>query len=280
MGTSTPITATFITHQCVVLDYCLEATLRSMLDLCDEIYVNDGKSTDGTLDVLYSIQREVGSDRLKVFERDWVHDRSVWTKEKNFLIDQVPANNYVLCIDADEVIHENDIPKIRSLVNSGTALSIAFPVIHFYGRPTHYIEGPSWYTRHTRLWAKSTGIRLYHIERGCADDVLWPNRMPAHLWRFTLSEAFLYHYGNCRDPRAIGMKVKKADDLYQYSTDYIDGKLAKERSFSYAFDKVDPKEFKGSHPKYIKEWYDSHRNQSTSYDAKDNEDNKLWCFNN
>jgi hypothetical protein len=271
------IFGTLITYQCVVLDYPLEAAVRSCLDLCDYVYINDGKSKDGTLDILYSLQKNVGKERLKVFEKTWIHDRSFWTKEKNFVIDMVPSEHYVLAIDADEVFHEKDIEWIKNLVNRGVK-SLSFPFIHFYGRPTHYIEGPVWYKRHTRLWKKDTGIHLIHRHSGCADDVVWPDGYPAHWGRFIDARVPIYHYGNCRHPRALGIKSKKADDLYQNSMQYIDGSLPQERSFNYAFDEALLIEFKRTHPKYIKEWVENHKSQHTKYDIGDSSDNKLWCF--
>lgn len=272
------ISAHLITHQCMVLDYCVEATIRCMMDLCDDIYINDGNSTDGTLDLLYSLQNEYGKDRINLWVRNWHHTRRMWTDEKNFILDKIPMDAYVLAIDADEVLHERDFHLIKSAVNNNIKAS-SFNVIHFYGRPTHYIQGPMWYRSHTRLWHRSTGIRLVHRERGCADDVLWPDGSPAHLERHTCCGARIYHYGNCRHPRALGMKSKKADDLYRSSVNYVGGKLASPRSFTYAFDTVGVIEFKDTHPKYISEWYESHKDQPTSYNANDGEINKLWCFN-
>ena len=271
------ISAHLITHQCVILDYCLEATIRSMLDLCDDIYINDGKSTDGTLDILYSLQRKYGSDRVIIFERQWEHTRRMWTDQKNFLLDKMPSDAYIFFIDADEVIHENDMTQLRDLVSKGIP-AISFKVIHFYGRPTHYIEGPVWYKRHTRLCKKSTGIRLRHLENGCADDLVWPNGMPAHITGCFRSNVLLYHYGNCRSPRALGIKTKKADDLYQYSSDYLDGRLPPPRSFSYAFDKVGAKIFEGTHPKYVLDWVDHHKDQPTEFKIDNEKMSKLWCF--
>jgi glycosyltransferase involved in cell wall biosynthesis len=259
-----------------MLDYCLEATVRCTMELCDTVYVNDGGSTDGTIELLRALSEEYGRDRLVLVERKWVHDRTVWAVERNHLIDMVPEESYVLCIDADEVFHEDEMPLINSAVESGKE-SISFNVIHFYGRPTHFIDGPAWYGKHTRLWKKSTGIKLVHREHGCADDVVWPDGMPAHLSRDFNCGASIYHYGNCRHPRALGMKSKKADDLYQYSKDYLNGGTAEPRSFSYALDSVGAKIFTGAHPKYVKNWCAAHNDQPTDYMIDDNV-NKLWCF--
>jgi hypothetical protein len=271
------ISGHLITHQCIILDYCVEATIRCAMDLCDDIYINDGNSDDGTLDILHTLQNEYGKDRIKLFIRNWQHNRRMWADEKNFILDKVPSDNYILCIDADECFHEDEMVLIKNAVKNKTP-AISFNVIHFYGRPTHYIEGPHWYKQHTRLWHRSTGIRIVHKERGCADDVLWPNGMPAHIFNNINCGANIYHYGNCRSPKALGMKAKKADDLYQYSNEYRDGKVADPRSFTYDFENIKTKLFERSHPMYIKDWYDIHKDQETVYDAGDTKKNKLWCF--
>jgi glycosyltransferase involved in cell wall biosynthesis len=270
------IYACMLSHQCLELDYPIEASIRCALDLCDVVMINDGKSTDGTLDLLYKLQDEFGSDRLLVFEKVWRHDRSLWAAQRNFLIDLVEPKDYIFAIDADELIHEDDFSKIRQFTDRGVGV-LSFPVVHFYGRPTHYIQGSAWYNRHTRLWRKNTGIKIVQRPGGCADDVLWPDGYAAHLGRYVDSAVTIYHYGNCRDPRALGRKSKKADDLYQNSEAYLDGSLSADLSFDYAFEKSGAKIFTGAHPKYINQWYDMHKEQDTTY-LIGGKIKKLWCF--
>jgi hypothetical protein len=270
------IVAHTLSHQSMYLDYCLEASIRSAMDLCDEVYINEGRSTDGTLPMLYELQKDFPG-RLKIFEREWSHTRRMWTDERNFLIDKTPNDAYIFCIDGDEVIHESDIPTIKQAIDKKYP-AIAFDMIHFYGRPTHYIEGSAWYKLHTRIWNKKTGIRLVHRDKGCADDVLWPDGTPAHWSGYARPGVKLYHYGNCRNPKALGRKSKKADDLYQYSEAYVGGLLAEPRSFDYGFETVGAKEFKGTHPKYVQSWVEQHKDQPTVYIAGDGKIAKLWCF--
>jgi hypothetical protein len=281
MGGSQVISAFMITYQCIILDFTLEGTIRSCLDFCDYLYINDGKSTDGTRDILYSLQREYGSDRLRIFERDWLHDRSFWTAERNFLVDMIPDDFYILHVDADEVFHENDMHLIRESVEK--FLVINTPMIHFYGRPTNYITGPVWAPLHTKLFRKSTGIKLINIPGGCADDIVWPDGRCAHFSGYNSCEAVIYHYGNCRNPKALGIKAKKADDLYKNSQQYLDGSLPEPRSFSYAEsdESLDAmtQRFTGSHPKYVKKWVEQHEDQPLIFKALETDvPNKLWCF--
>jgi glycosyltransferase involved in cell wall biosynthesis len=69
------------------------ACLRSV-EFCDERIVVDAHSTDGTAE----IARSLGA---RVIERDWTGFRS----QKEFAV-EAAANDWVLCIDADERVSE------------------------------------------------------------------------------------------------------------------------------------------------------------------------------
>lgn len=254
-----------ITYQCVIQDYTVEACVRSMLDIVDTVYINDGKSTDGTLDLLYSLEGEYGKDRVVIIEKNWVHDREFWARERNYILDNYIKEGWVLSLDADEVLHENELDNIRKAIDVSKIKSLSFDVIHFYGDPNHVISGPAWFVRHTQLWHKNTGIRWVHRPGGCADDILWPNGEPAHIIKHEPTHAILYHYGHCRSPKAMGMKVYRADDLYRNSKEYVSGKLADLHSWRYDMSRGGINEFTGTHPKYVKDWVEDHVNQKLEF---------------
>jgi len=264
------IAGLLITYQCVIQDYPVEACIRSLLAISDVVYVNDGGSTDGTLDTLKFIQADVGSDRLVVIERKWVHDRHFWARERNYILDNIIKGKdvWVLSLDADEVLHEAEFDDIKAAMSKQYD-AVSFNVIHFYGTPFNVIRGGAWFSRHTQLWKLVTGIRWLHREGGCADDIVWPDGTPAHLTRYTTTEASLYHYGHCRSPKAMGMKVKRADDLYRYSNTYIDGSLATLSSWKYDMNREGIHNFDGSHPSFVNDWVREHKHQSLEYIVKE-----------
>lgn len=268
------------TYQCMLMDYPIEAMVRCAMDFCDDLYLNDGGSTDGTKDLIYTLQNEYGKDRIKIYETVWPHDRDFWTVPKNFLLDKIPQENGVLCLDADDLLHEDDITKVKAVLPKlDSNMSISFSFIHFYGLPDLYIEGPAWYKYQTRLWKSSSGIRYKNIPGGCADDLMYPDGRYAHVQSCRYSGITMYHYGNCRAPQALGMKARRADDLYQCSERYKDGSLPEPLSFDYGVEKLNLNKFESTHPKYVKEWYESHKNQATKYIAKEGDiPDKLWCF--
>jgi len=266
------ISANFITYQCLFLDYPLEASIRSCMDLCEDAYINDGGSNDGTLDVLYHLQSEYGTDRIKIFERRWVHDRGFWARERNFNIDKMPKTNYVLNIAADECIHENDIARIKECVSKLHGRALRFIPIHFYGLPKYIIYGPHWAKILSKLWQVGTGARYYNIPGGCADDPLWPNRTSVHFNNCYVTNIPVYHYGHCRDPKAVAMKNEKAHSLYRGENSYHDGSFPTITYFDYELEKYMSQNsidkvvlFQGTHPKYMEEWCERHKDQKLSY---------------
>jgi len=270
MGTI--IAGVFITYQCIFLDYPLEAALRSALNLCDYVAVNDGGSKDGTLDLIYALQHEYGKDRVNIFSRRWVHDRGFWARERNFVLDHIPQDHYVFNLAADECIHENDVVKIKETVAQLGDRGLRFILVHFYGRPDYVISGTHWAKVLTKLWRNDLGIRYYNITGGCADDPLWPDKSPVHFSRVYASNLRVYHYGHCRTPKALAIKNEKAHSLYRGEQFYSDGSFPVIISFDYQLERYINgyngdivTKFNDTHPKYIRGWYKEHENQKLFY---------------
>jgi hypothetical protein len=273
MGEGLVLSAVYITYQCIKLDYCYEESMRASLDLCDKVYVNDGQSTDGTLDVLKTLEREYGKDRFILYEKPWKHDRAFWTEERNFLLDKIPSNDYVLNIAADECFHERDFAVIRGAMSRlGSKNSFQFKAVHFYGLPSYVITGPAWAKVLTKMWRNDTGIKYYNRPKGCADDPLWPDGQPVHFARCMTAGVPAYHYGHCRHPKAVATKNEKAHSLYRGESTYSDGSFPEIESYDYQLEEFKQKggaqEFKGTHPKYMQDWVAAHANQKTYWSSK------------
>lgn len=123
------------------IDRCLKA-----LEFCSEIIVVDSHSTDSTRE----IATRMGA---RVIERDWPGYRS----QKQFATDAA-QHNWVLCVDADEVVTAELRDEIQTLRRKG------FPGMKGYSmaRLTDYFGG---FLRHGNSWPDRK-IRLYH--RGAA----------------------------------------------------------------------------------------------------------------
>ncbi len=90
----------------------IERCLKS-IDFCDEIIVVDDYSTDRTIEIVRKIYVGVGLDRpiYKVFQRKLNND---FAAQRNFGLGKA-SNEWVLFIDADEVVSENLKLEIKNL---------------------------------------------------------------------------------------------------------------------------------------------------------------------
>jgi glycosyltransferase involved in cell wall biosynthesis len=136
-GTTPGISACIITlNEAERIERCLAA-----VSFCDEIVVVDAHSSDAT--------RELAARRgARVIERDWPGYRS----QKQYATD-VAQHEWVLCVDADEVVTPQLRAEILALRERG------FPGVNGYCVPrlTAYFDG---FLHHGNAWPDSK-IRLY-----------------------------------------------------------------------------------------------------------------------
>lgn len=86
----------------------LEACLKSATEIVSEIIVVDTGSTDKTKEIAYKFTD-------KVYDFKWCND---FSKARNFSLSKA-TNDYVLILDADEVINNYDVESIRQFCKSG-----------------------------------------------------------------------------------------------------------------------------------------------------------------
>jgi len=159
---------------CMRGGYPLRQCLTSMLSFCDEVCVVDGGSTDATLDVLIDLAYPHATLQLIEDLKTWVHlsiaagERycelpDAWHgahRDKRLRIRIVPRNWSAKChpvfdgmqkaearamctsefcwqMDADEVVHEDDAPRIAELCRAipREVNIMALPVIEYWGGP-------------------------------------------------------------------------------------------------------------------------------------------------
>ncbi len=88
-----------------VIARCLESVKLKMGDLVDDIIVVDTGSTDGTREMLRTLD-------CKSFDYKWCDD---FSKARNFSIDKA-KNDWVFILDADEFIVECDLVKLKYML--------------------------------------------------------------------------------------------------------------------------------------------------------------------
>lgn len=94
--------------------YPFVESIAASLPVCDELLISEGYSTDGTFEVLEKIAAL--NKKVKVFRQEWPNTK------KYTIIKDVTNNvrakcnyEYILSIQANEIIHEKSIDFIKSL---------------------------------------------------------------------------------------------------------------------------------------------------------------------
>lgn len=155
----------------------LENCLTSVKDLVDEIIIVDTGSTDKTKD----IARKYGA---KIFDFPWEND---FSKARNYSLKHAKCD-WILLLDADEVLNEYDIPKFQSLMDNPNYDGYHFTILNYLhdnntsDYATHYAFR---FLRNTRTY-QFTGSIHEQIENTYAE--FDPSK-------FSLADITLYHFG-------------------------------------------------------------------------------------
>jgi hypothetical protein len=239
---------TFV-RDAVRLRYPVLASIRSMLPLVDELVVNVGISSDGTLDLI----RELRDPRLVVFETRWDEtqlERGRVLAQQTDLALARCTGDVCLYLQADEALHEEDHPAVtaslRRLADDRRLEGLLFDYVHFYG--SFHTVGTSrrWYRSEVRAVRNHAGVRSWRDAQGFR---VGPGEGARKL-RVARSGGRVFHYGWVRPPEAQRVKVAELERLYH-------GDAARERRLAAEF-RYDPGEkvrpFRGTHPAPMREW--------------------------
>src|SRR3954471_24070264 len=99
-------------------DYPYLESLRSLLPLVDELIVNVGIGTDDTLERVRALARDEGQGKIRIFESRWPLDDPEKKKSGLILSEQTNlalekcTGDWCVYLQADEVLHEDDLPGL------------------------------------------------------------------------------------------------------------------------------------------------------------------------
>ncbi|MGD9849875.1 MAG: hypothetical protein AB7T38_01275 [Nitrospirales bacterium] len=234
----------------VKFDFPVVEAIRSILPLVDEFIVNVGKSEDETLEVIRSLKDE----RIRIVESVW--DETLKSDGQIFGIQQDVAlshciGDWAFLVQADEVIHEDDLPIIRKAIEESSGnpnvLGLVFRMLHFKG--DYWSLDPWMYRKATRVIRNHYGI---HSTTDCCDfrtiekDQMIKSGINGHL-----INARVFHYGYVKPSKVLQEKLE-----YQHSRH--DGERLSQEEISARttylsqFPNYDVlKDFRGTHPKVM-----------------------------
>jgi hypothetical protein len=234
-----------IVRNAVKLDFPIVPAIRSVLEVCDEVVVNVGKSEDATRDLVAS----VNDPRVRILD-------SVWDfTKKNEMLSQETLKAMAACrgkwgiyIQADEVLEERGAHLLREQTRQWDADArvegLLVDYLHFYGGFDRVATNRRWYRREVRCVRLGQDIRPYQGAQGFR---VGPEYRKI---RARATGARMFHYGWARPARAIREKLEISKTIYPWSRE----RSAREQERGYLEWLPLLKPFSGAHPRAAAEW--------------------------
>lgn len=233
----------------VKLYYPIEEAVRSILPICDEFIIAVGRGDDD--DTTREIVEKIGDPKIKIIDTEW-KDREklkglIHGQQTNIALKEC-SGDWCFYIQSDEVVHEDDLPKIKArceeLLDDKRVEGLLFDYLHFWGDYDHYHTGHAWYRREIRIIRNHMGIKSWSSAQSFRLD-------DDQKLQVAKVDARIFHYGWARPPHLMQKKNKAMNTTHH-------GRDGAEEEFRHAHDEFDygPLNrldiFKDTHPAVMK----------------------------
>ena len=232
-----------IVRNAIKLDFPVEASIRSILPICDEVVVNVGKSEDETLDLV----RSIGDPKIRIIETEWDMSRrnTVLGLETHRAM-RACIHPWGVYIQADEVLHERGAKELAAVIQQADGdpriEGLLVRYLHFYAGFDTVATHRRWYRREVRAvrLAPELNIRPYQGAQGF--------RVGAQHRRIRarLTGAEMFHYGWARPAQALREKRDLGRTMYPWRDADVNLPLLAWMPGL--------KQFQGMHPEVARDW--------------------------
>lgn len=261
---------TFV-RNAVKFDYPVVEAIESILPICDEFVVALGNCDDET----QALVQRIASDKIKIIHTVW--DDALREGGRTFALETdkalraiSPDADWAFYIQADEVVHEEYLPVIqeamRKYKDDRSVDGLLFNYLHFYGSYDYIGEAYRWYRREVRVIRNMPEIYSYKDAQGF-------RKRPNLKIRAKLIDAYVYHYGWVREPKAMQGKQRSFNHFY-FDDEWIARNIPAADAFDYSgIDAL--RQFTGTHPRVMQprinamNWKFSHDISKKNFKLKD-----------
>ena len=182
---------------------CLGQCLSSVQGIADEIIIVDTGSTDKTKEIAKKF-------KAKIYDFKWTDDFSAARNESL----RHASKDWILVLDADEIIEKNDLEKIRNAIeNENDAAGFSFEQrsyinSYFEGAVKNnsgfsQVKGYPFYISHflVRLFKNRLGIKFSNRVHELVEDSMREKNLA-----ISKIDVVLHHFGSVKDETAIREK--------------------------------------------------------------------------
>ena len=234
-----------LVRNAINLNFPIVPAIRSLLEVCDEVVVNVGKSEDGTRDAVAGIS----DARVRIVDSIWDMSKG----DETLALETQRAMHacrgaWGIYIQADEVLHETGARVLKHQVaewdQDPRVEGLLVNYLHFYGGFDRVATNRRWYRREVRCIRLGRDIRPYEGAQGF--------RVGPELRKIRArpTDAVMFHYGWARPARAINQKLRITQHMYPWAAGRLE--LARQQEALEWIPLLRP--FTGSHPAVAREW--------------------------
>ncbi|MCX6315669.1 MAG: glycosyltransferase family 2 protein [Bacteroidetes bacterium] len=254
---------TFV-RNAVKFDYPVVESITSILPIVDEFIVSIGNSDDTTLQLIESI----GSPKIKIFHSVWddslKEGGQVLAVETDKALAHVsPDADWAFYLQADEVVHEQDLPAIQAAVekyrNDLNVEGLLFHYHHFYGTYDYVGDSRRWYAHEIRIIRNNKRVVSYRDAQGFRTN----DNKKLNVKKIN---AGIYHYGWVRHPHKQLEKLSNFYSLWNGQNWSVPDVQAEEH-FDFFNDVDSLALYKGTHPGVMKQRI-AEKNWQVNFDTR------------
>lgn len=239
---------TFV-RNAVKFDYPVVESITSILPIVDEFIVSVGNSDDNTLQLIESIN----SPKIKIHHSVWDDSlreggRVLAVETDKALAHVNPGADWVFYLQADEVVHEDDLGNIvkaaEKYLDNKEVEGFLFNYHHLYGTYDYVGDSRRWYDHEIRLLRNTGNIVSYLDAQGFRTK---DNKK----LKVKPIDAAIYHYGWVRHPHKQLEKLNSFHGLWN-GENYTPPKVNEEDNFDFFKDADSISLFTKTHPAVMK----------------------------
>jgi glycosyltransferase involved in cell wall biosynthesis len=199
---------TFV-RNAIDLYYPVVESITSLLPICDEFVVAAGDSTDGTTELI----RSINDPKIKIIETVWDKSQFVHgatnAQQTNIALDAC-TGDWAFYLQADEVVHEDDlqplVDRMRARRDARRVEGLLLDYLHFFADYDHYQIAHGWYRREVRIVRTGIGVRSWKSAQGFRRD--------GQKLHVALGGGRIFHYGWVRPPRNMTRKAHAFNTIH------------------------------------------------------------------
>ena len=241
-----------LVRNAVQLNFPIVAAIASVLEVCDEVVVNVGKSEDHTRDIVAG----VGDSRVRIIDSEWDLSKGddMLARETQRAMDAC-RGSWGIYVQADEVLHERGASILKQCVaawdRDEQVEGMLVDYLHFYGGFDRVATNRQWYRREVRCIRLGRDIRPYQGAQGFR---VGPDYRKI---RARATGAQMFHYGWARPAQTIREKLELTKRMYPWASERLDRELKRGTL------KWIPllRRFSGAHPAAARSWIAANAHQ-------------------